>query len=145
MSEASYDSAVNYFNKNSVCTMDQIRYTYDADQNALIECHDEATDHSEDAQQNGMIAAFAAVGTVGSAIKWAEKEDSTLSQAPYVGVVLCAIFAGLAAKNLWEKRKTIKAVERNVQADKDSVHKPTFQAQPKKTNCQNGRSTCKIP
>lgn len=126
MSKEEYNHAINYFNQNSACTMDQIRCTYDADQNALIMDHYKAKIQSNNAQTFAILAGGIALIKANDAINWVQNEDSTIADAPIASVGLVSLFAIAAAKKAWDRRKTIKAVERNVQADQSSTYKPTF-------------------
>ena len=119
MSDAKYETAVNYFNQASQYTMDQIRYTYDADKNMLIKLHKDAEHHQKETLESATGLAIAGVFAVSSTYEALEK-DNWSQHGPDWSLGFMAIFGIGVAYHIANKRRAIKAVERNVSADKAS-------------------------
>ena len=121
MSTPEYDSAVNYFNNVGAHTIDQIRYTYDADENMLVQQHSEAIEQRNSAAGKAFWCAVAGVCAVDSTYE-AMQKDNWSQYGPDWSLAFIALFGAGLAVHIRNRRNIIKAVDRNVGSDKSSAN-----------------------
>lgn len=123
MSERQFEDAVAYFNRAGQSGMDDIRYTYDSDKRILIQHHKSAISQSNEITGHILGSSIATVFAVSSTYD-AIDSGNWSADGPDWSLGFLLLFGALGIAHKKRKDSIVKAVDRNVQADKQSQNTP---------------------
>jgi|GEM_PF-5787407 len=118
-----YDSAIAYFNQKTSCSIDDLHYTYDSEENVLIQHYKNAESEEESAQSSAAYLGIATLFAASSSYEAIQKDDWA-AHGPDWSLVFMAYYAASAFAHLSRHKSSVKTVKRNVETDRQDQNTP---------------------
>tara|TARA_R110002126_G_scaffold3263_1_gene18343 strand:- start:33639 stop:34013 length:375 start_codon:yes stop_codon:yes gene_type:complete len=119
----SYDSAIAYFNQNASCSMDDLHYTYDSEENVLIKHYKNAAKEEDEAKSSAAYLGIATLFAASSSYEAIQKDDWA-AHGPDWSLAFMAVYACSALMHLSSHKSTVKTVKCNVETDRQRQDTP---------------------